>query len=351
MKIAILLSGGVDSSVALAFLAQRGYDITAFYLKIWLEDELSFLGQCPWEEDLSYARAVAERYGVPLRVVPFQNDYHARVVRYTLNEIRAGRTPNPDILCNREVKFGAFMERYGAEFDVVATGHYAQVRHDIDGTVHLLRAPDPVKDQTYFLSMLQQEQLARALFPIGHLQKAEVRRMAQVFDLPTAQRKDSQGICFLGKISFTDFIKHHCGVRPGAIVRRDTGDVLGQHDGFYFYTIGQRKGLNLSGGPWYVCAKDAQQNIVYVAHGFAQQDQWRDTFMVSECNWIVAPPMNHEALAVKLRHGPHFYQCHVEQVSDMDYKVYLATKDQGITPGQFAVFYHHRECIGGGVIQ
>ncbi len=243
------------------------------------------------------------------------------------------------------------MERYGAEFDVVATGHYAQVRHDIDGTVHLLRAPDPVKDQTYFLSMLQQEQLARALFPIGHLQKAEVRRMAQVFDLPTAQRKDSQGICFLGKISFTDFIKHHCGVRPGAIVRRDTGDVLGQHDGFYFYTIGQRKGLNLSGGPWYVCAKDAQQNIVYVAHGFAQQDQWRDTFMVSECNWIVASPMNHEALAVKLRHGPHFYQCHVEQVSDMDYKVYLATKDQGITPGQFAVFYHHRECIGGGVIQ
>ncbi len=352
----MLLSGGVDSSVALALLKEQGHDITAFYLKIWLEDETSFLGHCPWEEDLSYARAVCKQLDVPLSVVPFQKDYYKRVVSYTLNEVRAGRTPNPDVLCNREVKFGAFVERYGADFEKVATGHYARVHTDARGITHLLRAPDPIKDQTYFLAMVRQEQLAHALFPIGHLQKKDVRALAETYGLPTAQRKDSQGICFLGKISFRDFIRHYCGVHPGNFVDSATGAVLGRHDGFYFYTIGQRKGLNLNGGPWYVCDKDPQKNIVYVAHGFAQHDQWRDTFDIGGCNWIVAPPQNGERLAVKLRHGVSFYMCTIKKndsgdnASDVSWSVKLEAKDQGITPGQFAVFYRDDECLGGGVI-
>lgn len=350
MKIAMLLSGGVDSSVALALLKEQGHDITAFYLKIWLEDELSFLGSCPWEEDLSYARAVCEQLSVPLEVVPFQKDYHERVVSYTLNEVRAGRTPNPDMLCNREVKFGAFYERLGKDFDAIATGHYAQVAKDADGVAHLSTAPDQIKDQTYFLAMMTQQQLAHALFPIGHLEKSEVRTLAEKYDLPTAKRKDSQGICFLGKISFQDFIKHHLGTQVGDFVDQATGAVLGQHEGAYLYTIGQRKGMDLSGGPWYVCAKDAEKNIVYVAHGFAQHEQWRDTFHVEGLSWIAGTPVDGEQLRVKIRHGARFYGATVHALADDVWEVRIDEKDQGITPGQFAVLYRDNECLGGGVI-
>ncbi len=348
----MLLSGGVDSSVALTELLAHGHIVTAFYLKIWLEDETAYLGQCPWEEDLRYVRAVCAQLGVPLRVVPFQKAYHERVVAYTLAEVRAGRTPNPDILCNREVKFGAFVERYGRDFDAVATGHYARVVRDAAGAAHLHTAPDIVKDQTYFLAMMSQAQLARALFPIGAMTKAQVRALAQERRLPTASRKDSQGICFLGKISFRDFVVHHCGIRQGDFIDRATGRVVGRHDGFYLYTIGQRKGLGLNGGPWYVCDKDPQRNIVYVAHGFAQHDQWRNRFVATACNWIVAPPPDGATLHVKLRHGPQRYGCHIRYI-DRDARsvtVTLDAKDQGITPGQFAVFYRGEECCGGGVI-
>ncbi len=347
----MLLSGGVDSSVALALLAQEGHDITAFYLKIWLEDEMSFLGECPWEEDLSYAQAVCKQLDVPLKIVPFQKEYHDRVVSYTIDEVRSGRTPNPDILCNREVKFGAFIEKYGGNFDAVATGHYAQVSKDAHGCAHLYRAPDPIKDQTYFLALLAQEQLSKALFPIGHFEKKDVRLLARELDLPTATRKDSQGICFLGKISFTDFIKHHCGTKEGDFVEQETGKKLGVHNGAHFYTIGQRRGMDLNGGPWYVCGKDTQRNIVYVAHGFAQQRQWRDTFDIAQCNWFNDAPDDDEVLAVKIRHGEKFYQCTIRQCPRGIYNVQIDKEDQGITPGQFAVFYRDNECLGGGVIQ
>ena len=349
MKIAALVSGGVDSSVALHMLKQRGHELVAFYLKIWLEDEMSFLGSCPWEEDLSYAQKVCAQCDVPLRVVPLQKEYHEHVVHYTIDAVKNGLTPNPDMLCNREVKFGAFYEKYGKDFDRIATGHYAQIKEQNDGSVDLLRAPDPIKDQTYFLALMKQEQLRRALFPIGHMQKSDVRAYAQMHDLATAKRKDSQGICFLGKISFHDFIKAHLGVRPGSFVEKETGRELGMHEGFYFYTIGQRRGIEINNGPWYVCDKDVEKNIVYVTHGYTGEDQRRDHCDVREINWINGMPEKTN-LQVKLRHSEVLYDCTVVKSGENAVHVQLTQKDQGITPGQYAVFYDEQKCLGGGVI-
>lgn len=349
MKIAVLVSGGVDSSVALHKLKERGHDIEAFYLKIWLEDEMSFLGECPWEEDLDFAQKVCDQCDVKLNVVPLQKEYHEKVVSYTIDAVKRGLTPNPDMLCNREVKFGAFYEKYGRDFDKIATGHYAWINEEGGREVQLLRAPDPVKDQTYFLAMMRQEQLQKALFPIGDMQKSEVRAYAEKYDLATAKRKDSQGICFLGKISFTDFVKQHLGTQKGVFIEKETGENLGEHDGFYFYTIGQRRGIDLGGGPWYVCDKDVEKNIVYLTHGFAGRDQRRDNFDVDNINWINGFPEKNELL-VKLRHGEHFYQCKITKNVDGSVHVQLDEKDQGVTPGQYAVFYDDEVCLGGGVI-
>ena len=349
MKVAVLVSGGVDSSVALAVLKQQGYEPTAFYLKIWLEDELSFLGSCPWQEDLEYARAVCEQLEVPLEVMSLQREYHETVVAYTIAQVRAGRTPNPDILCNSRIKFGFFLDRVMDDFDAVATGHYAQVerggRH-----VRLLQAPDPVKDQTYFLSHLTQQQLAKVLFPIGHLDKAAVRELAHEFNLPTKGRKDSQGICFLGKLKFSEFLKCHLGERPGEIREHETGHVLGEHRGFWFYTIGQRQGLRLAGGPWYVVAKDPEQNIVYISRSYYAADKQRDNCVVGGINWINEPSLPTDELRVKIRHGAQSYGCQVRP-EDGCVHLMLDEHDQGLAVGQFAVFYRGAECLGGGTIE
>jgi len=348
-KIAMLVSGGVDSSVALHLLKKQGYDIEAFYLKIWLEDEMSFLGECPWEEDLSYVEKVCKQCDVPLKVVSMQKEYHERVVKYTIETVKMGLTPNPDMLCNREVKFGAFLEKYGGNFDKVATGHYAQIEELENGGARLKRAPDPVKDQTYFLAMMKKEQLQKAMFPIGHMQKKDVRKYALDNNLATARRKDSQGICFLGKISFSDFVKQHLGTKKGKFIEKETGKELGEHDGFYFYTIGQRRGVNINGGPWYVCGKDAQKNVVYLSHGFAANDYSRDKFGVGNLNWIDEAPQKSN-LKVKLRHGENFHECTIQIRENGDVSVFLKQKDRGVTPGQFAVFYDGEYCLGGGVI-
>ena len=249
VKIAVLLSGGVDSSVALRLVKQAGHgDITAFYLKIWLEDELAYLGSCPWEEDLRYARDVCERADVSLQIVSLQTEYQERVVAAAVEELRSGRTPSPDIWCNQRIKFGLFFEKIDTGFDRIVSGHYARVEDH--GDLRLLkRSPDAVKDQTYFLCALDQKQLRRLGFPIGHLKKNEVRRLAQEFDLPNRDRKDSQGICFLGKIRYPEFVRHHLGERAGELVELETGRTLAEHRGFWFYTIGQRKGIGLAGGP------------------------------------------------------------------------------------------------------
>jgi len=349
MKIAVLVSGGVDSSVALHLLRQQGHDVEAFYLKIWLEDEMSFLGECPWEEDLSYVKKICEQCDVKLHVVSLQKEYHNKVVRYTIDAVKNGLTPNPDMLCNREVKFGAFNEKYGKDFDKIATGHYAQIQENSDGSVRLMRAPDPIKDQTYFLAMMTQVQLQKALFPIGYMQKKEVRAYAHTHKLATATRKDSQGICFLGKILFKDFVKEHLGIKKGKFIQKETGGELGEHDGFYFYTIGQRRGVDINGGPWYVCDKNVEKNIVYLTHGFAGDDQRRDEFDVSNINWINSVPMK-KALLVKLRHGEHFYACDIDAQNRTKTFVKLHSKDHAITPGQYAVFYDRQQCLGGGVI-
>jgi tRNA-specific 2-thiouridylase len=350
MKVAVLLSGGVDSSVALFRLMKSGVrDITAFYIKVWLEDELSFLGECPWEEDLRYARAVCDRAGVPLKVISLQREYFQRVVSYSIAELKEGRTPSPDILCNQRIKFGLFLDRVKDGFDRIATGHYAQVA-ERNGVVRLKRSPDPVKDQTYFLSHLSQEQLARALFPVGHLAKSEVRRMARNLGLPNRDRKDSQGICFLGRIRFRDFVRAYLGERAGAIVDARTGRTLGEHRGYWFYTIGQRQGLGLGEGPWYVVDKDVPTNTVFVSHGEELENRARNRFAAGNLNWIAGPP-ERSNLEVKIRHGPQTVPCEVRWIGAKNLEVTMASRDPGVAPGQFAVFYQQDICLGGGVIE
>ncbi|MDA0708969.1 MAG: tRNA 2-thiouridine(34) synthase MnmA [bacterium] len=348
MKIAVLVSGGVDSSVALNLLKREGHDVGAFYLKVWLEDELAFLGECPWEEDLKYVRRVCDQLDVPLEIVSLQAEYLDRVVSYALAELRVGRTPSPDIFCNQRIKFGAFFDHIDDTFERVATGHYAQVGHQ-GALVQLKRAPDPVKDQTYFLSGMFQDQVARALFPIGHYLKNEVRDLARAFDLPTQARKDSQGICFLGKIRYPEFIKFHLGEQEGEIVELETGTVLGTHQGYWYYTIGQRQGLGLGQGPWYVMDKNTDKNIIYVSHQLNQAARSRDELVVAEPNWIAGPPETH-ALQLKLRHGPSMVACTIRSLDNNRLAVHMAEKDTGVAPGQFAVFYDGEVCLGHAVI-
>jgi tRNA-5-taurinomethyluridine 2-sulfurtransferase len=349
MNIAVLVSGGVDSSVALRLLKEQGHTVTAFYLKIWLEDELSFLGMCPWQEDLGYVESVCDQVGVPLEIISFQKEYWDEVVTYTVNEIKAGRTPNPDILCNKRIKFGAFYTSIDQRFDCVATGHYAQIKES-HGKILLCTSADTIKDQTYFLSHLNQEQLSRALFPIGHLAKAQVRELAYTYNLATKERKDSQGICFLGKLKFNDFIKYHMGQKQGDLIEYETGKKLGEHPGFWYYTIGQRQGLGLAGGPWYVMAKNVQENIVYISRAYYGEDKERDTFDIVSCNWIADVPCDGQQLFIKLRHGPYFNQGTVTQVDTDRFRVRLTERDQGIAPGQFAVLYDNTVCLGSGII-
>lgn len=348
MKIAMLVSGGVDSSVALRILKDQGHDVTAFYIKIWLQDEISFLGDCPWQDDLSYVTAVCEQAGVPLQVVSLQKEYWERVVSYTIAEVKAGRTPNPDVLCNQQIKFGLFFDHIDASYEKVASGHYARVEK-IEDTFHLMRSPDAVKDQTYFLAYLNQKQLSRASFPIGHLTKPQVRELARSYGLVNQDRKDSQGICFLGKIKFSDFIKQFLGEQPGSLVEYETGKILSMHKGYWYYTIGQRQGLGLAGGPWYVVAKNTVTNEVFISRNYYSDDKTRNSFKVNTCNWIISPESTQQGIQVKLRHGAALHDAEITY-GNTECVVRLVDSDQGIAPGQFAVFYDNDRCLGAGVI-
>jgi tRNA-specific 2-thiouridylase len=354
MNIAVLLSGGVDSSVALRLLHEKGHQVTAFYLKIWLEDELAFLGDCPWDDDLQYARAVCEQIGVELQVVSMQKEYWNYVVSYVIDEVKVGRTPNPDVFCNKRIKFGMFLDylnrEHAGSFDKIASGHYAYIVHEGD-LAHLKQTPDDIKDQTYFLSYLDQTQLQKLIFPIGHLAKHEVRVLAKQFDLPNKDRKDSQGICFLGKLKFSDFIKQYLGEKKGDMIEVETGAMMGTHNGFWFYTIGQRQGLGLAGGPWYVVAKNPATNTVYISRSYHADDKNRDSFMVHKMHWILGAAPAKTVLDVKLRHGAYKHACTLTHTDDGRIFVQLASRDQGIAAGQFAVFYDGDECLGAGIIE
>ncbi len=348
MKIAALVSGGVDSSVALALLKDAGHDVTAFYLKIWLEDEVVHLGDCAWEEDLEFVEATCKQLNVPLNVISLQREYWDTVVAETIAEVKQGLTPNPDIWCNEKIKFGSFYQKIPAEYEKVATGHYAQVEEQ-SGSFWLKSAPDAVKDQTYFLSRLSQNQLQRAMFPIGHLAKSEVRALAEKYRLPSRNRPDSQGICFLGKFKFRDFLRAHVGESVGDIVEIETQKVLGTHEGFWFYTIGQRQGLGLSGGPWFVVAKDTGKNMVFVSRQ-EPNSIGRKEFEIQNCNWISTPP-DSGVYQIKLRHGPSFVEGILEHFSATSAKILLSKPDANLAPGQSAVVYCDGYCLGGGIIR
>jgi tRNA-specific 2-thiouridylase len=329
-------------------LKDEGNELTAFYLKIWLQDEFSFLGECPWEEDLKYARGVCEQANVSLEVIPLQTEYWDNVVSYTITEIKEGRTPNPDIFCNSLIKFGEFYDKIDSSFEKVASGHYANVEKS-DSKYLLKTSPDPIKDQTYFLAYLTQQQLSRALFPIGKFKKSEIRKLAEQYNLPTMARRDSQGICFLGQIKFKEFIKHHLGEVEGEIVDIDSGKVLGKHPGYYYFTIGQRSGLKLGGGPWFVVKKDIKQNVIYISkENLTVRD--RNEFNVGKFNWIAGEAPKKRELKVKIRHGANMYDCMIVWLNQNVLKVKLSDSDSGIAPGQFAVFYDDDVCLGGGVI-
>lgn len=351
MRYAALVSGGVDSAVALHHIARAAPgQVTAYYLKIWLEDELAFLGSCPWEEDLHHARRVCAAAGVPLEVVPLQDEYYQRVVSYTLAELRAGRTPSPDIFCNQRIKFGAFIDAIEGAADRIVTGHYAAIKGE--DPVRLLMAPDPVKDQTYFLSHLSQEQLRRAEFPLGTYTKAQVRERARELNLSNQDRPDSQGICFLGKIRYRDFVRHYLGERTGPVVEHETGRHLGVHDGAWFYTIGQRQGLGLGNGPWYVTERDVESNVVRVSHSSRVGDRMRDTFQIGPVSVTADPPdrwSNAAGLKLKVRHGPDLIACTLQE-SERGYTVRMERPDRGVAPGQYAVFYNPPECLGAAMI-
>ena len=356
MRVAALISGGVDSAVAVHRLVEQGHDVHLFYIRIGRDDGL---GDCSADEDIEMCSLIAARYGLPLDVVPLHREYWDHVMAYALDTVRRGLTPNPDMMCNLIIKFGYFEQRWGKDFDITASGHYASTEIDAEGHKWLTTAVDPVKDQTDFLARITPEQLAHITFPIGSLPKSEVRRIAEEQHLPNAFRKDSQGICFLGKINYNDFIRRHLGERPGKIVELETGRILGEHRGFWFHTIGQRKGLGLSGGPWYVVKKDIENNVIYVSGGYDTEQQYGRSIHIAETRFLTLDPWKGREcaevpVAFKNRHMPDFIPAVLTRLDSPtgEYIISAARKVQGIAPGQFAVLYDtacHR-CLGSGVI-
>ena len=353
MNIAALVSGGVDSSVVVHQLKEAGYDPAIFYIKIGMEDEHGYI-DCPSEEDIEITTFVAKKYGCRMEVVSLHEEYWENVVNYTIDAVKRGLTPNPDMMCNKLIKFGCFEQKWGHAFDKIATGHYANTTN-IDGKIWLSTAADKVKDQTYFLGQVNYLQVSKLMFPIGHLQKSEVREIAAREGLPSAQRKDSQGICFLGKINYNDFIKRYLGERPGKIVELETGNVVGKHRGYWFHTIGQRKGLGLSGGPWFVIKKDIRRNIVYVSNGYDPETQYGKVVNLQGFQFITEDIWGEfdgeKEIAFKIRHTPEFTFGTIKRIGDL-YRIDSEDKIQGIASGQFAVVYDTKcnLCIGSGMI-
>ena len=348
MNVAALVSGGVDSSVVVHLLKEQGITPDIFYIRIGMEDEEGYI-DCPAEEDIEITTFIAKKYGCRFEEVNLHKEYWDNVVSYTIESVRRGLTPNPDIMCNKMIKFGAFDQRWGKDYDRIATGHYATT-DVVDGVSFIATAKDPIKDQTDFLSQLTYPQIAKVMFPIGHLMKSEVRQIATEAHLPSATRKDSQGICFLGKINYNDFLRRYLGEREGNIVELETGKILGKHQGYWFHTIGQRKGLFLSGGPWFVVKKDIAENVLYVSQGYDPATQYATAFNLDGFYYLSSDIFGDYGdyagghsrsidVKFKIRHTPDFAQGHLSRLSDGTYHIESDRRIQGVAAGQYCIIY------------
>ena len=346
------MSGGVDSSVSAALLLEQGFDVTGVFIKVWQPDFLT----CNWKQERLDAMRVCAHLGIPFLFLDLEKEYKKEVIDYMIAEYKAGRTPNPDVMCNKYVKFGAFfrtaMER-GADF--VATGHYAQVEKTAEGKFKMLAGKDTNKDQSYFLWTLGQEELSRTLFPVGHLEKSEVRELARKFKLPTAKKKDSQGLCFVGKVDLKDFLSHFAEEKEGNVLNQK-GEIIGTHPGALFFTIGQRHGFivekkTASDSPHYILSKDIQANTLTVATDNERQerDSGHAIFLEKE-NWIFEefPTAKKYSARCRYRQPPH--ECLIEKTANGT-RVTFTESQQTLTPGQSFVAYDGEVCIGGGIIK
>lgn len=355
-KVIVGMSGGVDSSVSAWLMQQQGYQVTGLFMKNWEEDDDT--EYCSAAADLADAQAVCDKLGIELLTVNFAAEYWDNVFALFLEEYKAGRTPNPDILCNKEIKFKAFLE-YAAEdlgADYIATGHYVR-RRDINGTTQLLRGLDGNKDQSYFLYTLSHDQVAQSLFPVGELEKPEVRRIAEELDLITAKKKDSTGICFIGERKFRDFLARYLPAKPGPIITVD-GQEIGQHDGLMYHTLGQRKGLRIGGTrdgseePWYVVDKDVENNLLIVAQGHEHPRLMSVGLIAQQLDWVSREPLAQPVrCVVKTRYRQEDIPCTVTPLGEDKISVRFDIPVAAVTPGQSAVFYQDEVCLGGGIIE
>ena len=360
-RVVLGLSGGVDSAVAAYLLKEQGYEVIGVFMRNWdssLNNDI--LGNptnnndvCPQEMDYNDARRVAEHLGIEIRRVDFIKEYWDQVFTYFIDEYAKGRTPNPDILCNKHIKFKAFLDyamSIGADY--IATGHYARIDHTDPNKSLMLRGVDSNKDQTYFLCQLSQAQIKDALFPVGHLTKPQVRELAIQLDLPVANKKDSTGICFIGERDFREFLKNYIPAKPGKMVDIVSKKVIGEHQGIMYYTIGQRKGLNIGGAtaPWFVCGKNYDQNILYIAQGDESEWLHSDGCLVSDMNWIIDDHGDEFHCQAKFRYRQKDNEVTIKKIDDTHIFVTFDTPIKSVTPGQAAVFYDGEVCLGGGTI-
>ncbi|MCC3375607.1 tRNA 2-thiouridine(34) synthase MnmA [Cohnella sp. REN36] len=353
-RVVVGMSGGVDSSVTALLLKQQGFDVIGVFMKNW--DDTDENGVCTAEVDAEDVRRVCDQIGIPSYTVNFEEQYQDKVFAYFLDEYRKGRTPNPDVMCNREIKFGEFLQKaldLGA--DVIATGHYARVELQ-DGEYRLLRGVDGNKDQTYFLHALNQSQLSRAMFPIGHLPKSEVRRIAEEAGLATAKKKDSTGVCFIGERNFKEFLSQYLPAKPGDMVDIASGEVKGRHDGLMYYTLGQRQGLGIGGSgtgePWFVADKDLERNVLYVVQGERHESLYSVGLTASGVNWISPRAAEGDfRCTAKFRYRQPDQGVTVVPQANGLWRVDFDVPQKAVTPGQAVVFYDGDVCLGGGTIE